>query len=84
MPRQRLWNEPPRGSSDRAIRSTFRLLRGVNRVLTRAARRRERNAGRRWMAIIVVLLGLAVSWIITGRLMQHDIQQAPSKAAPQH
>jgi len=36
------------------------------------------------MAIIVVLLGLAVSWIITGRLMQHDIQQAPSKAAPQH
>lgn len=72
-----------RKSAARTIRGAGRLFKALDRTVTRAAKSRERNARGRWIVILLVLLGLAASWIIAGRLMPRpDVQQTPSKAAP--
>lgn len=69
--------------TSKAIGGTLRIMRAVNRSLKRASRRRERNAGRTWMIIIVVLLGLTISWCIAGYQLKRE-QAAPlSSIAPQ-
>ena len=68
-----------RADANKLIGGTVRILRALDRGISQSARRRERNAAGRWAVILIVLLGLAASWLIAGRLMSRsEVQQAPS------